>query len=89
MSSKVPTKRGTKTATKKGGWDMAILDTEQEILKAKERLAGLRSALRVFKDCKQRGDPWPGTTSGAEECTYESTSTFRAKPGISALPNKS
>jgi len=42
------------------GWDIAILGAEQEILKVKARLAGLRSALRVFKKNKHEGEPWPG-----------------------------
>jgi hypothetical protein len=45
MSSKVSSETGSKS----GSWDSAILEAERQILLAKERLAGLRSALRVFK----------------------------------------
>ena len=60
MSSNVSTKLGTKTEPPENSWDLAVLEAEREIMKAENRLAGLRAAVRTFKDCKARGEPWPG-----------------------------
>lgn len=43
-------------------WEQAILDTEAAILRTRERLRGLKAALRVFKDRRESGEPWPGTS---------------------------
>lgn len=62
MSSEISSKFGNKfthVANELTGWDAAIRDTEAEILKVKQRLASLRSALRVFKERKESGEPFP------------------------------
>ena len=59
MSSFMSTENGTKTGKDLAGWGMAIKHTEQEILRVKSRLAGLRSALRSFKRKQEAGEPWP------------------------------
>jgi hypothetical protein len=60
MSSLMSTKTSTNSGLIQGSWESAILEAEREILKAKERLAGLRSALRVFKESRDSGEPFPG-----------------------------
>ena len=59
MSSNVSSKKGSTKACSEGNWEGAIRATEQEILKIKARHAGLRSALRVFRDRQAKGDPFP------------------------------
>lgn len=49
------------------GWDTAIRDTEEEIRRTKERLCGLRAALRVFKERKESGEPFPGEGESQSE----------------------
>jgi len=63
MSSKT----STKSSNKLPKWDAVIRETEVEILKSKERLAGLRSALRVFKERKESGEPFPGEEAKQEK----------------------
>jgi hypothetical protein len=79
MSSDLSTNQGTKTRPDESTWDAAILEAEREIIKTKNRLAGLRSAIRVFKDCKARGEAWPGTSGSAKE-GFGSSGGFGAKP---------
>lgn len=42
-------------------WEGVIAETEREMQRVKERLAGHRAALRVFREWQKSGDPWPGT----------------------------
>jgi hypothetical protein len=41
-------------------WDMAIQASETELAEAEHRVSRLRSALRIFKEQKAKGVPWPG-----------------------------
>ena len=65
------TKNSTNSGKNVVGWDTAILAAEQEILKTKQRLAGLRAALRTFRKKLAEGEPWP--TQKTIEGTSEST----------------
>lgn len=69
MSTDLSTKNSTDRGNKSGGWDMAILAAEHEILKLKACLAGLRSALRVFRKKKNEGEPWPEKKKGVVHTT--------------------
>ncbi len=61
MGTDLSTINGTKSGSdQENNWAKTILATEQEILRVKARLAGLRSALRVFKDRRAKGDRFPG-----------------------------
>jgi hypothetical protein len=42
------------------GWDAVIRDTEEAIINTKARLGRLREALRIFKDRRESGEPFPG-----------------------------
>lgn len=61
MSSNLSSKIVSESGSKSVGWDVTIRDTEEAILKTKERLAGLRGALRVFKERRDSGEPFPGS----------------------------
>lgn len=52
-------KNATKTK-KLLSWDDAISDIEQ-------RLKDLEFSLRVFKDRKRKGEPWPGDVAGTDK----------------------
>jgi hypothetical protein len=60
MSNDMSTKNSTTCGSVENKWDSAIFATERRIMDAKEKLAGLRAALRVFKASKERREPWPG-----------------------------
>jgi len=60
-------------------WEGAIRDTESAIDRARQNLRDLKSALRVFKERRDSGEPWPGASGSAEE-GFGSNETFRAKP---------
>ena len=64
MSRKVSRTISSKMSASSGGWDAAIRDTEEEIRKTKERLAGLRAVLKIFQDRRDDGDPFPGQRQG-------------------------
>jgi hypothetical protein len=41
-------------------WDKAIVDATSELADAEHRVSRLRNALRIFKENKVKGVPWPG-----------------------------
>lgn len=43
------------------GWSLAIKQAEKGITQAKERIEKLERSIEVFKECRERGDPWPGS----------------------------
>lgn len=45
-------------------WDTAIKDALGELANAEQRVSRLRNALRIFKENKVKGVPWP---SGATQ----------------------
>ena len=42
------------------GWDGAIYDAERKIGEAKGHVSRLRAALSFFRECRERGEPFPG-----------------------------
>jgi hypothetical protein len=48
-------------------WDAAIYDTEVAIQKAELRLRKLKSALSVFKERREIGEPFPGQQTEQNE----------------------
>ena len=40
-------------------WDAAIRDADEEIRSLSRQLARLRQAVRIFKENKKEGMPWP------------------------------
>ena len=54
MSNTVKRNFGQKTA--KSGWDKAIAD-------AKLRIRALEGTIRLYKERKKDGDPWPGVSA--------------------------
>lgn len=44
-------------------WEQALRDCEEKLKAARERVAELESAKKVFKRRKDEGAPWPGTSS--------------------------
>jgi len=42
------------------GWEMAICDAENEILKAKARIDALTLSIGNFKEFQESGEPFPG-----------------------------
>jgi hypothetical protein len=47
------------TARELTGWDAAIVDAENEILKAKQRIDALRLSVASFKEFKASNEPFP------------------------------
>src|SRR6185369_5122178 len=43
------------------GWDIAIEQAQRGIAEANDRIARLNRSIDVFRECKERGEPWPGT----------------------------
>lgn len=54
------------------GWDKAVYDAEQKIKAVEGRLSGLRAALAVCKERRDKGEPFPG----------EGSETFEASGGL-------
>lgn len=50
-------------------WDNAISDAKAEIAETERRIGRLRNALRIFKEQKLKGIPWPGNaeTGGTDD----------------------
>jgi hypothetical protein len=44
-------------------WDKAIYDAENQLEQAKRRIGRLETAIRIFKENKVNGVPWPSTVS--------------------------
>jgi len=42
------------------GWDKAIYDAEQRIVRTKRRLSELKVLLAYFIEQRDSGEPWPG-----------------------------
>jgi hypothetical protein len=52
-------------------WDVAIKDTEVAIAGMTDQLAGLRAALKVFRERRDAGAPWPGPGAASpKEATH-------------------
>jgi hypothetical protein len=49
------------------GWDMAIYDTELKIKATEGKLSGLKAALEVCKDRREKGEPFPGESTKQTE----------------------
>lgn len=58
------------------GWRIAIQKAEEEIAKAKARIDRLNISIGVFKECQQKGEPWPGTS--AVEAKNENSRPIKA-----------
>ena len=43
------------------GWDKAIADTERQIDR-------LKTAIKVFRENRERGEPWPGSVDTLLTC---------------------
>jgi hypothetical protein len=43
------------------GWKIAIEQAERGIAEAKDRIERLSRSINVFRECQERGEPWPGT----------------------------
>jgi hypothetical protein len=54
------TKQSKSSQTTDTKWDKAILDAEEELRIAEKRVGRLRTAIRIFRDHKNSGVPWPG-----------------------------
>ena len=61
VSRELTRKVKNKTTRPLTGWDAAIVDAENEILKAKQRIDALRLSVASFKDFKASNEPFPTT----------------------------
>jgi len=50
----------TNCQTTESKWDIAICDAQSELREAEKRVGRLRTAIRIFKENKDKGVPWPG-----------------------------
>lgn len=41
-------------------WDKAIDDASHELVQAERKVSRLQAALRIFRENKVKGVPWPG-----------------------------
>ena len=60
MSKKSQRESLHKSPKRLTGWDGAVYDAEQKIRAVEGKLIGLRAALEVCKERRDRGEPWPG-----------------------------
>ncbi len=56
-------------------WDDAILYAEEQIALAQRRIAVLQGTVYVFRDRKQNGERFPGTSDQPSESTKFSSTT--------------
>lgn len=49
------------------GWDRAVYDAEQKIRETEGKLAGLKAALAVCKERRDKGEPFPGERANQSE----------------------
>jgi len=60
MSSKTLKKNAQKLTGSQPGWDAAISDAEKRIGELKVRIGQLKAAIRIFRENKESGEPFPG-----------------------------
>jgi len=64
------------------GWDIAIEQAQRGIAEANDRIARLNRSIDVFRECKERGEPWPGTVEpGAGEPQMEPAVCIKSDRG--------
>jgi hypothetical protein len=63
MSKRSQAKSLHDTCKELNSWDKAIYDAEQKVKTVEGKLAGLKAALAVCKERRERGEPFPGEAS--------------------------
>jgi hypothetical protein len=53
-----------KICTSVSGWDAAITEAQRLIGGQKEKIAGVKRAIRAFEDLRDAGHPFPGDSGG-------------------------
>jgi len=75
MSKKTVKKNVKKKRDAVNPWDEAISDAEWLIENLKGRIRNLRGAIIGFKDMRDSGELWPGTSEATEKESQRASST--------------
>jgi predicted translin family RNA/ssDNA-binding protein len=52
---------------KENGWDLAITEAEKQLASYRRKIARLLNSLNTFKEAKESGQPWTGTSETKQE----------------------